>query len=177
VEFVSNVYTVKAGKLIQCNIREISARVFSEKLLEKSAKENKNLLRELEHRVKNSFTMITSMISLAAEKTASPKINQTLEELDARIRAISELYSLLYVSGSFSEVLLDEYCASIVNGIASLSKDISLVTEMEAVTISVNDVIPIGIILTEITTNAIKHAFPNRMKGTVTVSLQKTTVV
>jgi PAS domain S-box-containing protein len=172
VEFVSNVYTVKDDKVIQCNIREISARVYTAKALEKSAKENQSLLQELQHRVKNSFTMISSMISLAAHKNASQEYKQTMEELDARVRAIAELYSLLYESGSFNEIRLDEYCASVAKGIIGLSSDTSLVTEMEAVTIPSKAALSIGLILTELITNAMKHAFPDGRKGSVSLSLR-----
>jgi two-component sensor histidine kinase len=122
--------------------------------------------------VKNSFTMISSMISLAAHKNASQEYKQTMEELDARVRAIAELYSLLYESGSFNEIRLDEYCASVAKGIIGLSSDTSLVTEMEAVTIPSKAALSIGLILTELITNAMKHAFPDGRKGSVSLSLR-----
>jgi PAS domain S-box-containing protein len=172
VEFVSNLYDVDGQKVIQCNIRDITERKLSEELLRKSDLEKQELLRELQHRVKNSFNMISIMINLAADKSDSPPDKNALAQLDARVRSVSELYSLLYSSDSFIEVRLDKYCASVANAIIGLSSAASLVTEMEEITISAKAAAPIGLILTELITNAVKYGFTAGRKGCVTVSLR-----
>lgn len=172
-KFVCNTYDVEGQKIIQCNIQNISERIASAKMLEKIAQEKQNILQELQHRTKNSFTLITILIAMAADKNDSLELKTILDELDGRVRSISELYSLLYISGSSLEVQLDEYCVSVANGVISLSSAITLSTEMEAVIISAKDAIPIGLILTEVITNVMKYAFPNGQKGQVTVSLRK----
>jgi PAS domain S-box-containing protein len=173
VEFISNVYIVKDYKVIQCNIREISARVASAKLLERIALEKQSLFEELQHRAKNSFNLIAVLIAMAADKNDSPAFKSIMEELSDRIRSVSELYSILSLSGSAIEVQLDEYCVSVADGIIKLSDTISLGAEVESMRISAKDAIPVGLMLTELITNAIKHAFPNGRKGSVTVSLRK----
>lgn len=151
---------------------KVTERMHAEEALHASFRENKRLLRELQHRAKNSFSMISSMISLAActEKRDSPKA--VLDDLGRRVRSVAELYSLLYSSGSCTEVRLDEYCRRIALPIIELSDGVALETELDGLSVQASDAAPIGLVLTELMTNAIKYGFPDGRKGTVAVSLK-----
>jgi two-component sensor histidine kinase/ABC-type nitrate/sulfonate/bicarbonate transport system substrate-binding protein len=141
--------------------------------LQTAFQENRNLLGELQHRVKNSFSMIVGMVGLAANSNPAPEIKAALEGLGARIRSISELYSLLYAAGSFTEIRLDEYCARIAAPLVALTDNISLAMDLENITVPVKDAAPLGLILTELITNAGKYAFTGGRRGTITVALKK----
>ena len=151
---------------------DITERKRSEERLEQSFKENRELLRELQHRAKNSFNMISSMIHLASGEEGSSETLAALDQLNARVLSVAELYSLLYSSGSFTEVRLDEYCGKLASALVGLRPDISLVTDLEAVVVTANRAAPIGLIATELITNSLKYAFPGGRKGSVTVSLR-----
>jgi PAS domain S-box-containing protein len=154
-------------------ISDITASKEVENALLKTSEENKDLLGELQHRVKNSFAMISSMMAIASGSNVSPETKLALEELDSRVRSVSELYSLLYSSGSFTELRLDDYCVRVAAPLVGLNGNIAMSSDMESMMVSAKRAAPIGLILTELITNAVKYAFPGNRRGTVFVSLKK----
>ena len=133
--------------------------------------EKSALLQELQHRAKNSFSMILSMIHLMSGECGPPETKAALAQLEARVLSVAELYSLLYSSGSPTVTKLDEYCVKVASALVGLRVDISLATETEKVLISTNRAAPIGLIVTELITNSLKYAFPDGRKGHVALSL------
>ena len=173
VEFVSNVYLVDTEKVIQCNIRDIADRRRSEKKLNENIDQKEALLREIQHRTKNSFNMITSLLQLRAGVSQSEETKSTLEELALRVNSISDLYALLYETKSFFEVHLDVYCEKVIASMRNIAKYIVIEKSIAPITVSAKNAATIGMILVEILTNAIKYAFPESDKGTIKISLDR----
>ena len=177
VEVSAKVVSREGDGLIQSFIRDISARKQAETSLRKTSQENRILLGELQHRAKNSFSLISSMIGLSSGAVDDPVAREAFSELDARVRSVSELYALLYSAGSpgmTTGIRLDEYCGQVASTMAGLSDRIELKVHLEEMTTAINTAAPIGIILTELMTNSFKYAFPDGLHGTLTISLEKT---
>jgi len=159
---------------VRGTIQDITSQKNAEASLKKSHAANMELLRELQHRAKNSFNMISSMIGLASSADASPDTRRALDYLSARVKSVSELYDLLYSRGNYTEVPLDDYFRRVAGPLVALGDSIELKLEVESVVVSASVAASLGLILTELITNAVKYAFPAKATGTVTVFCKKT---
>jgi len=150
---------------------EIAARTEAQGRLQAALDENGILLRELQHRTKNSFSMILGMMQLASFDARNPESAELVGMLVNRIRSIADLYSLLYAKGSVSEIPLDEYLDRIAGTLVSLDGKHRLETRLSAVKVGASIAAPLGLIVTELVTNSLKYAFPDRAGGTISLNL------
>ena len=172
VEFVSNVYLVDNERVIQCNIRDITERKKYEKTLTDDIDKKEALLNEIQHRIKNSFSIITSLIHLRSNVAQSEETKNTLEELALRVKSISDLYSLLNETNSFYEVQLKAYCNKVIDSMLNLSRNIKINKHIEEITVPSKNAATIGMIIVELLSNAIKYAFPYS-DGIINIELKK----
>lgn len=144
--------------------------------LERALREKELLFRELQHRIKNSISVIASLVSLEASRVEDAGAAEVLESLEGRISAIASLYEHLFQSGETDSVDLDLYLKVVVetlfSGQAARERGIRLDLEAEEMRIDVRRAIPLGIIANELATDCLKHAFPEGRSGTVRVSLR-----
>jgi chemotaxis protein methyltransferase CheR len=136
------------------------------------------LLQELTHRVKNSLQFIAAMVMIEARSHKSGEGKAALERVSHRITALGQLYSTLSKSDTVEAVdaatYLDELCRDLI---ASVHKEgdtsVMLKTDFESELLPTDRAIPIGLIVNELVTNAVKYAFPGEAKGTVMVTLKR----
>jgi PAS domain S-box-containing protein len=172
VEFVSNVYLVDNKKVIQCNIRDITERVKDEKLLSDDLKAKAYLIREMKHRTKNSFSMITSLIQIRSYVGTS-EIKNVLSDLASRVRSISDLYILLEETESSNEVNLKNYLNKVITSMINFTKDIQVDRSLAEMTVPTKVAATVGMILVELMTNSIKYAFQDITDKIITVELKR----
>ncbi len=172
VEIVSNVYKVNKEKVIQCNIREISKRKGLEKITQENVKVKESLIKELQHRTINSFTVLISLIRLRGEMSSSDETKLILEDLEIKIKSITDLYSLLSEGNNSFEVKIDLYFNKMIERMSALSKNIVMHKNIEEISVSDKKASTLGMILVELLFNAIKYAFPDSEKGEINVTLK-----
>ena len=143
-----------AGVRVISAIRDVSER--------REAQQKSLLLKEIHHRVKNNLQIISSLLRLHAERTQSAEARTAFEDAQQRVRAIALLHERLHelrVSGAFD---FDAYARSIVESIARVA-GVELEDQIAPVQLSLDEALPLGLILNELVTNALKHAFSERV--------------
>ncbi|MDX0998553.1 PAS domain S-box protein [Sinorhizobium medicae] len=138
--------------------------------LESRIKEQDLLLRELQHRVKNNLQMITALIRLEARGNPPPD-TRSFERLAGRVEALTTLYDAMANGDSSQEVDLGTYIGQIAAAVmASNACDgVSLDMKIDPYPVSVNVAMPTGLVVNELLTNALKHAFNGREGGVITL--------
>jgi PAS domain S-box-containing protein len=146
---------------------------------QRRALEEKNaLLQEVHHRVKNNLQVISSLLSLQADRLDNPQTLAVLEDTQSRVAAIAAIHEQLYASKDLSSIEFGPYLQSLVRSLFGLhgpKKDgIALNVDAANVVLNVQQAMPLGLIANELVINALKHAFPQNQSGMITVSLSYT---
>ena len=155
---------------------DITDRKIAETLLKSSLKEKELLLREIHHRVKNSLQIIASLLSLQASEFDDPVVKESYNESENRIHSIALVHEILYNSTDISEINIRGYVESLIENILYTydvdTTKIKIELDVEDHDLGIETSIPLGLIINELISNSIKHAF-NNGTGTVTLKLSK----
>jgi two-component sensor histidine kinase len=147
--------------------------------LQSSLQEKTALLNEVHHRVKNNLQVITSLLRLEGGRTSQVETSSVLQEMQGRIRSMALVHETLYRSGSFASVDLHSYIGQVASvafrAQASASGAVRLVLDLTPLKTSLDQATPCGLLVNELISNSLKHAFPQSQGGEVRVTLQPST--
>jgi len=174
------------GLLLTVVSRDATALVAAEELLERTLREKEELVREIQHRVKNSIAMISSFVALeegramsrgedgGADAAEAARLAAVLQNLRFRIDSVSNLYRILFSSGDPAWVDLKVYLDRVIFDIAQTldRPGVSMTLEIDTVAIDTKRAGPLGILCTELVTNALRHAFLPEAEGRLQVTLR-----
>lgn len=134
-------------------------------------KQKDELLRELQHRVKNNLQMITALIRLEARNVQDDTTGERFDRLAGRIGALAVLYDTLSQEKADESVDLSIYLGQIATSVmaAHATEGVRLDMKLDSWVASVNVAMPAGLVINELLTNALKHAFPDSEGGTITL--------
>lgn len=144
--------------------------------IKNSLKEKETLLIEIHHRVKNNLAVVASLLQFQAYGTANDDLFSKLSESVLRIKSIAAIHEQLYQSKDFSELDFAKNVKLLTKNIINtmqLNTAIVVDFDLEQVSLNVSQAISCSLILNEIITNVVKHAFPDRSQGSVKISLSR----
>ncbi len=158
---------IDAHRRTEQALREKEARVVA------SLKEKGVLLREIHHRVKNNLQVVISLLRLQSNAISDPQARVAFGESMDRIRAMAMVHETLCRSDSMAPVSCHKYLDRLVEGIASshIGGPGALSSEIDDLSIHIDQAVPLGLIVNELVSNAMKHAFPDDRRGQVKVTM------
>ncbi|MDM9585567.1 PAS domain S-box protein [Nostoc sp. GT001] len=137
--------------------------------------EKEVLLKEVHHRVKNNLQIVSSLLQLQSQTLKDPEIIKALRESQNRIESISLIHKNLYTSANIGQINVADYisnlAASLLISYQICPGKISLETDIDSVSLNVDQAIACGLVINELISNALKHAFPNQQVGTISIAL------
>ena len=143
-------------------IHDITERKRAEQAIRALLTEKELILKEVHHRIKNNMSTIQSLLSLQADTLSDPTATAALQETGNRIRSMMMLYDTLYKSANFTELSISEFLPPMIDEILANfpnSGSIKIEKRIDDFVLQVKKLQPLGIIVNELLTNAMKHAF------------------
>ncbi|WP_431108523.1 histidine kinase dimerization/phosphoacceptor domain -containing protein [Winogradskyella poriferorum] len=164
--------TIAALALLKLN-RKIKSK---NETISKALKDRELLLHETHHRVKNNLQMISSLLNLQSKYVKDDNVFEVLQNGRNRVQSMAILHKNLYVGEDLNMVNIQHYFEglvdSILNSYNKTENDIDLKIDADKVTMDVESVIPLGLIVNELITNSLKHAFPKDIKSKPEITLK-----
>ena len=157
-------------------VTDITARQHAQASLQASLRDKEALLKEVHHRVKNNLQVIHSLLRLETGRNVLPATQAVLRAMQGRIQSMALLHESLYRSGTFASVDLGAYLRQLATqafrSVQAGPDVVRLELALAAVQVGMDQAIPCGLLVNELISNCLKHAFPDGRGGAVQVELQ-----
>ena len=151
-------------------------RLKAEDALRQSVREKDALLKEVHHRVKNNLQVINSLLRLETGRASDASVRSVLGDMQTRVLSMALLHETLYRSDNLAHVDLSIYLSQLTHQVfyaaGPLANRIALELDIAPIRVDLEQAVPCGLLLNELLSNSLKHAFPDGRTGTVTVSLR-----
>jgi two-component sensor histidine kinase len=144
-------------------------------LLDKRNAENELLLKEIHHRVKNNLEVVSSLLALQLAKINDPNVQEAMLASQNRVHSMGILHQKLYQSEHLAFIEMKDYfenlCENILDSYNETDR-VKVTIEMKELNLDVDTAVPLGLIVNELFTNALKYAFPKGIKGMIKLNLE-----
>ena len=161
-------------KLFAQTLVDISKKDKREKELLESLEEKSILMREIHHRVKNNLQLVSSLLYLQSSYIEDPKTKKALKDTENRVKTMAILHEKIYRTKEINRLNFKEYIEEIIKELLKsykIDKKIKLYADIEDVDLNIDTAINCGLIVNELVTNAIQHAFNNRKTGEIKINI------
>lgn len=146
--------------------------------LESKLEEKETLLKEVHHRVKNNLQTVSSLLSLQSRAVADPKIEAIIKSSQHRVVSMSMVHEMLYKRDDYTSKIelkpyVEELCEYLIRSVKGNEHKIVTNFDIGDYRLSIDTVIPLGLIINETITNALKYGIPDDSKGEIKIHLSK----
>ena len=164
-------------KRVLVSIVDITKRKQNEEAMRRSLKEKEVMLQEIHHRVKNNMQVISSLLNLQSKHILDPNALMMFKESQNRVRSMALVHEKLYRSGDLSKIDFSEYIQSLVSGLyRSYGINPALIKlniKIESVSLGIDLAVPCGLVINELVSNALKHAFREGESGKIDIAIKQ----
>ncbi len=168
-------YTLGGKSIIHVVIRDITEKRKAEEKIRRSLREKEALLAEIHHRVKNNMQIISSLLSLQSRDIEDERALSLIRNCEDRIKSMSLVHEKLYLAEDLSEIDFHDYMKDLSARLFQVhrvdSRVVRFSSQIKDVLFNIETAIPLGLIINELISNALKHAFPEGGKGNIAVKL------
>ncbi|MBN1242200.1 MAG: PAS domain S-box protein [Spirochaetales bacterium] len=155
--------------LIAAIVRDVTEAAQAARFLERAVTQRDILLKELVHRIKNNVSLIASLLSFARREMETERDAEVIKQARDRLMAVSLLYDIIHGSGDFNTVLLDAYLERLARAVEGSTGCNPIEFAVQPVVIRQNAALPVGLVVNELLTNALKYAWRDRPQGLLKV--------
>jgi len=156
---------------------DITERKQAEEKIKTSLKEKELMLREIHHRVKNNMQIISSLLNLQAQNIKDKESLEMFKESQNRVRSMALIHERLYQSKDFTRIDFADYVQGLISHVFTAYRvspsPPTVKVDTKDMLLDINTAIPCGLIINELISNSMKHAFPDGRKGRLTVSMKR----
>ena len=171
---------IENARLHKIAKQELSERKLVERQIKASLREKELLLKEIHHRVKNNFQVISSLLDLSSLRTRDKEAISLFTDARTKIHTMAFIHAQLYQNDRFDKIDMQSHIRDIITHLSQLygaKKNITPIINAYGVSLSVTHAIPCALVLNELVSNVFRHAFEEGKEGTVEVSMEQSSDV
>lgn len=174
--FITNTQPIPNTDKNLMSLIDITPQKKAEKLIQESLHEKDMMLREIHHRVKNNLQIISRLLSLQSDSVSNENDFDLFMESQNRIKSMALIHENLYQAENLSHINFKDYLNYLSKQLLmsySLNKRVSLKMDCDDIYLGIETAVPCGLLVNELITNSMKHAFPDGRSGNVYISLKQ----
>lgn len=157
--------------------RDISRRKLIEEKLINALRERETLIREIYHRTKNNMNVIISLLSLKSSNIMNPELSRVFSEIETKIRVMALVHEKLYTSQNLTYIDLDDFLYEMISllrkSYGTGFDRIRISADIKKISIAIEVAIPVSLVINELISNSIKHAFPESGEGNIDLKIEE----